>query len=378
MAKQTIDFAKLIQEDREQRQQQQWQGTFLEYLELVKADPGLAKSLRIPTMMLEAGCPKLNPRTTQVRRIYGDEPIKVYNFFRKNSSVERTLDKIVRYFHSRRWWRGMPPGSLPMGPVGSGKSSLVDRLIRGLEELPPIYAIDGDPMLGDPLTLVPRHLQPGLRGDAGRQDRGRSQSGHPSPTAQRVRRPLRGDAGPHHVVLQARTARHWRGAAGRSNNQDTSVLIGSEDISKLDRYSEGDPRILELNGAFNVGNRGMVEFIEVFKNETEYLHTMITATQERFVPAPGRMARCTSTPASSPIPTRRSGRSSRRTIPTKRSSTASSWCACPTTFASRKRSRSTRSSSGARNSTPASRRTRSRSPRCSRSSRGSSRPPSAI
>ena len=72
------------------------------------------------------------------------------------------------------------------------------------------------------------------------------------------------------------------------NNQDTSVLIGSEDISKLDRYTEGDPRVLELNGAFNVGNRGMVEFIEVFKNETEYLHTMITATQEKFVPAPGR------------------------------------------------------------------------------------------
>jgi serine protein kinase len=31
-----------------------------------------------------------------------------------------------------------------------------------------------------------------------------------------------------------------------------------------------------------------VEFIEVFKNEVEYLHTMITATQEKFVPAPGR------------------------------------------------------------------------------------------
>ena len=30
------------------------------------------------------------------------------------------------------------------------------------------------------------------------------------------------------------------------NNQDTSVLIGSEDISKLDQYSEGDPRVLEL------------------------------------------------------------------------------------------------------------------------------------
>src|SRR5262245_53250823 len=72
------------------------------------------------------------------------------------------------------------------------------------------------------------------------------------------------------------------------NNQDTSVLIGSEDISKLDRYSEGDPRVLELNGALNVGNRGVVEFIEVFKNEIEYLHAMITATQEKVIPAPGR------------------------------------------------------------------------------------------
>jgi len=72
------------------------------------------------------------------------------------------------------------------------------------------------------------------------------------------------------------------------NNQDTSVLIGSEDISKLDLYSEGDPRVLELNGALNIGNRGVVEFIEVFKNEIEYLHCMITATQEKVVPAPGR------------------------------------------------------------------------------------------
>jgi len=46
--------------------------------------------------------------------------------------------------------------------------------------------------------------------------------------------------------------------------------------------------VLDLNGAINVGNRGMCEFIEVFKNETEYLHAMITATQEKVIPAPGR------------------------------------------------------------------------------------------
>lgn len=53
-------------------------------------------------------------------------------------------------------------------------------------------------------------------------------------------------------------------------------------------YPEDDPRVLSLNGAFNVGNRGIVEFIEVFKNETEYLHTMITATQEKSIPSPGK------------------------------------------------------------------------------------------
>src|SRR5262245_63197434 len=46
------------------------------------------------------------------------------------------------------------------------------------------------------------------------------------------------------------------------NNQDTSVLIGSEDISKLDLYIEGDPRVLDLNGALNAGNLGMVEVAE--------------------------------------------------------------------------------------------------------------------
>jgi serine protein kinase len=73
-----------------------------------------------------------------------------------------------------------------------------------------------------------------------------------------------------------------------ANSQDVSVLIGSEDISKLDKYSEDDPRALSLNGAFNIGNRGIVELVEVFKNEIEFLHTIITATQEKRVPAPGK------------------------------------------------------------------------------------------
>ena len=72
------------------------------------------------------------------------------------------------------------------------------------------------------------------------------------------------------------------------NTQDTSVLIGSEDISKLDLYPEDDPRVLSLNGAFHVGNRGIVEFVEIFKNDIEFLHTILTATQEKAIPSPGK------------------------------------------------------------------------------------------
>jgi serine protein kinase len=37
-----------------------------------------------------------------------------------------------------------------------------------------------------------------------------------------------------------------------------------------------------------VGNRGIVELVEVFKNEIEFLHTIITATQEKRIPSPGK------------------------------------------------------------------------------------------
>ena len=56
----------------------------------------------------------------------------------------------------------------------------------------------------------------------------------------------------------------------------------------MEKYTEDDLGVLSLNGAFNVGNRGIVEFVEIFKNEIEFLHPAITATQEKSIPAPGK------------------------------------------------------------------------------------------
>jgi serine protein kinase len=287
------EFQRLIKEDRSARESQQWEGTLLDYLDLVKADPLISKltHARLCDMIMQAGTRDIH-ETDDVRtkRLYKDENLKVYNFFADEFfGIERTIAQIVRYFHSASL-KGEESRQVLylMGPVGSGKSSLVERVQRGLEEAGIIYAIEGCPMHEEPLHLIPRHLRREFE-----KMLGVHVEGDLCPVCRYRLKEEFGQRYEEFPVETRRFSKRSRVGIGvvppvDPNNQDTSVLIGSEDISKLDQYSEGDPRVLELNGALNVGNRGMVEFIEVFKNETEYLHAMITATQEKVIPAPGR------------------------------------------------------------------------------------------
>ena len=286
-------FEKMIKEDRENRASKHWSGTFLEYLEKVRADPPIVKHAHARTydmIMREGVSPIGETDDPRIKRLFKDETLNVYSFFKDEFfGIEETLAQIVRYFQSAAM-RGEECRQVLylMGPVGAGKSSLVEKLHRGLEGLDPIYAIDGSPMFEEPLLLIPRHL----RKEFEKMLDVRIEGDLCPVTRWRLREEFKNRYEDMPVTTVGFSKRNRRGIGVvppvDPNNQDTSVLIGSEDISKLDRYSEGDPRVLELNGAFNVGNRGMVEFIEVFKNETEYLHAMITATQEKFVPAPGR------------------------------------------------------------------------------------------
>ena len=287
------DFERVIKQDRAARESKQWHGTLLAYLDLVKADPTVAKlsHARIYDLIISVGTRNIHdtddPRT---KRLYKDEPLKVYNFFADEFfGIERTIAQLVRYFHSASL-KGEESRQVLylMGPVGSGKSSLVERVQRGLEQASTVYAIEGCPMHEEPLHLIPRHLRREFEKMLGVHIEG--------DLCPVCRYRLKEEFGQRYeeVPIETRNfSKRNRIGIGvvppvDPNNQDTSVLIGSEDISKLDQYSEGDPRVLELTGALNVGNRGVVEFIEVFKNETEYLHAMITATQEKVIPAPGR------------------------------------------------------------------------------------------
>jgi serine protein kinase len=287
------DFRAVIERDRENRQKHSWKGNCMQYLELIregKSRPELAHE-RLYNMIRNQGIEEINvEEDARLSRLFKNRKLKRFNFFAEEFyGMEDTLAAVVRYFHSASL-RGEESRQVLylVGPVGSGKSSLVERLKSGLESLPPFYSIDGCPMYEEGLHLVPRHLRREFE-----KMLGVTIEGDLCPVC---RYRLKTEFGGKWEEMPIRTiefSRRGRVGVGvvppvDPNNQDTSVLIGSEDISKLDRYSEGDPRVLDLTGALNIGNRGVVEFIEVFKNETEYLHAMITATQEKSIPAPGR------------------------------------------------------------------------------------------
>lgn len=287
------EFRALIDKDRENRQRLSWKGKVIDYLELVKTEPGVAglAHSRIYNMIREAGVREIKvEEDPKLTRIFKNKKLRQFDFFADEFyGMEDTIAAIVRFFHSASLQGEESRQVLYLvGPVGSGKSSLIERVKKGLESLPPFYAIDGCPMFEEPLHTIPRHLRREFE-----KMLGLTVEGDLCPVCRyRLKEEFQGrwEEYPVRTIEFSRRARRGIGVVPPvdPNNQDTSVLIGSEDISKLDKYSEGDPRVLDLTGALNIGNRGLVEFIEVFKNETEYLHAMITATQEKSIPAPGR------------------------------------------------------------------------------------------
>lgn len=288
-----MEFNDLIQHDRASKNNEKFKGTFLDYLDIVKKNPDIAQLAhkRMYDIIIQKGFQVLKPEENpRIRKIYGNDVIKRYNFFKDNFfGIDKVVMKIVNYFYSAAM-RGEESRQVLylVGPVGAGKSSLVDALKKSLESAPPIYHLKGCPLHEEPLHLIPNHLREKFSELLGVEI-----EGDLCPACKyKLLNEYDGQYEKFPVVTSTFSIRSRKGIGVvppvDPNNQDTSILTGSVDISKMDMYSEDDPRIFSLNGAFNVGNRGLVEFIEVFKNDVEYLHTIITATQEKSVPSPGK------------------------------------------------------------------------------------------
>jgi len=285
-------FLDLIQKQRSKKKKEKFEGTFIEYLEMIKENPEKIKLAhkRLYESICNFGVDTVDVDSDSYRDIFNGDKIRTYDYFKKEFfGMESVINKLMRFLKSAAH-KGEESRQvlLLMGPVGAGKSALIDGVKKALEVAEDYYYLDGCPIREEPLHLLPRSL----RGDF-EEILGVHIEGDLCPVCRH--KLIHEYDGKYENFKVKQTSFSQRGRRGiavvppmDANSQDVSVLIGTEDISKLDLYPEDDPRVLSLNGAFNVGNRGIVEFVEVFKNEIEFLHTMLTATQEKRVPSPGK------------------------------------------------------------------------------------------
>jgi serine protein kinase len=284
-------YLDIIKSQRAANKKERFKGTFLEYLALLEDDKTIAdhSHKRLYDAITAHGESRLDDTDPRKHKLFDGNNIKIYDYFDGHFyGMEKVIAKIMRFLRSASL-KGEENRQvlLLMGPVGAGKSALTEH-IKGVLEGLSYYHLEGDPQRGEPLQLIPRSLREQMKDMLGV-----DVQGDISPVARHLLFEEYGGEYEKFTVKETTfSQRARRGVASvppmDANSQDVSVLIGSEDISKLDKYSEDDPRALSLNGAFNIGNRGIVELVEVFKNEIEFLHTIITATQEKRVPAPGK------------------------------------------------------------------------------------------
>jgi serine protein kinase len=274
-----MDILKRISEHRAREESLRWEGSFAEYLEIIKENPhvtGTAHS-RVYNMIKSAGVEER------------DDGTKEYSFFsREMFGLDRAIEKLVEeYFHSAAKRLDVRKRILLlMGPVSGGKSTIVTMLKKGLErfsrtEEGAIYGIKSCPMHEEPLHLVP----PELRGEF-EEEYGIKIEGNLCPSCQvMLEREYNGQVEDVIVerVFLSEDKRVGIGTFSPSDpkSQDIADLTGSIDFSTIAEYgSESDPRAYRFDGELNKANRGLMEFQEMLKCDEKFLWNLLSLTQE--------------------------------------------------------------------------------------------------
>ena len=258
--------------------------TIQEYLELCRHDRSAYAS--VAERMLDAiGEPELVDTRSDHRlsRIFANKMLRRYPAFRDLYGMEEVIEHIVSYFrHAAQGLEEKKQILYLLGPVGGGKSTLAEKL-KYLIERVPFYAIKGSPVHESPLGL----FNPVEDADLLEEDYGiprRYLNTIMSPWAVKRLHEFGGD------ITKFRVVKIWpsvlsqiavsKTEPGDENNQDISSLVGKIDIRKLETYSQNDPDAYSYSGGLCLANRGVLEFVEMFKAPIKVLHPLLTATQE--------------------------------------------------------------------------------------------------
>ena len=255
-----------------------------EYLELCRSDP-TAYATVAERMLVAIGEPQVIDTRHEPRlsRIFANKVIRTYPAFPDFYGMEEVIENIVAYIrHAAQGLEEKKQILYLLGPVGGGKSSLAEQLKYLIEKIP-FYAIKDSPVHESPLGLFrPEEDGPLLEEDFGIPQRYLNTI--MSPWAVKRLHEYNGDISKFRVVkIKPSVLRQIavsKTEPGDENNQDISSLVGKIDIRKLEDYSQNDPDAYSYSGGLCLANRGLLEFVEMFKAPIKVLHPLLTATQE--------------------------------------------------------------------------------------------------
>ena len=159
----TKKFLENIKKHRETKKTEKFHGNLEEYLKIVEKEkdiPILAHK-RLYQQIISHGITVLDESNPRCNKLFDGEKVKVYNYFSDQFfGMERSLLKVMRFLHSASM-RGEESRQvlLLLGPVGAGKSALIEHVKGALEESGKFYKLEGCPINEEPLHLIPRSLR---------------------------------------------------------------------------------------------------------------------------------------------------------------------------------------------------------------------------
>jgi serine protein kinase len=286
-----FNISERLEDLRREHEALRWEGSFRDYFELVAQNPRIAQlsHARVNDMVHAAGIERLNEGT--------QHEILSYNFFSSELfGIEEPIARIVEYFKSAAQRLEVRKRILLlMGPVGGGKSTIVNMLKRGLEEWTrneggAVYAIKDCPMHEEPLHLIPHQLRAEVE-----KLYGIYIEGDLCPQCRYALDKTYG--GRHEDVKVHRVAFSEKERVGIGTfspsdpkSQDITELTGSIDLSTIGEVGvESDPRAYRFDGELNIANRGLMEFVEMLKVDEKFLYSLLTLSQEQSIKT-GRFA----------------------------------------------------------------------------------------
>ncbi len=305
-------------QDLEQFKRKNWEGSFDEYLELVKQQPEVTRNAyeRLYDMITSYG--EENYEKNRERRIR-------YRFFTDPDDegrdavfgLDEALRSLVNAFKSAAQGYGIERRVLLLhGPVGSSKSTIARMLKKGVErytasDAGALYAMgwasleDANVTQWCPMNEEPLHIIPGrFRKDVADQLNSGRESGD-------YQVKINGELCPFCRYVYTDRLKHYGGDWTRliqdlrvrrlilsekdrigigtfqpkdEKNQDSTELTGDINYRKIAEYgSDSDPRAFNFDGEFNIANRGIIEFVEVLKLDVAFLYDLLGASQEHKV-----------------------------------------------------------------------------------------------